>query len=366
MNWWRTRTHHQSDKRQRGIWKGVVRPVLLGLGWIVGIPSFFVLSAFFFMNRKAPDALAAVSIVGGAILGIYGIFVFGGGSQDKPKGGSLLSVLLMADVLLLGLWVQFMAHDVPVDPPRDVVVAYVWDINTGEMFPKGTLPVSKPPWSYAYLAERLVQQCLKQGVLKEPQEPRVGILANRCGLLPGYDLTQVILLEYLGMVFGHSWEAKFTQMPGLAGERRAGIEQYTGGRKGRAVTHDDLLSQPSDNHLIRFLSPHYRLMVPSDVKLMVGKGPVMGHDAFRHILFEGHYCDAMILLRGGVAGAKYPDQESTARRTEVDVRLVANCSKALRGHPEMTSRIDWVNRLMSTIDNGLSVESLARTNPINR
>lgn len=361
MKWRRNRTHNRSDTTRHGIWESLFRPILLGASWIVGVPLFFGLCGFFFMNRKAADALASVAIVGGAILGIYGIFVFGSTSQDKPKSGSVLGIMLTADVLLLGLWAQFMARDVQVSPQRDVVVAYVWDINTGEMFPNGTLPVNKMPWSYAYLAEHIVQECLKQGVLKEPLEPKVGILANRCGLLPGYDLTQVVLLEYLGMVFGHSWEAKFTHRPVLTGEQRVGIEQYTGGRKGRFVTRDDLLNQSSDNNLVRFLGPHYRLTVPPDVKLKIEKGPVMGYDAFRYILFEGDYCNAMILLRGGVAGAKYPDSASTARRTEVDVRLIANCSKALRGYPDMTSRVEWVNRLIETIGNGLSVESLLRT-----
>ena len=132
MKWCRNRTDHQSDKTRLGIWESMVRPTLLRLGWIVGVLSFFALGAFFFMNRKAPDALAAVSVVGGAILGIYGIFVFGGASHDKPRSGGVLGIVLTADVLLLGLWAQFMAHDVPVNPQRDIVVAYVWNINTGD------------------------------------------------------------------------------------------------------------------------------------------------------------------------------------------------------------------------------------------
>ncbi len=337
-----------------------LRKRLLYGGWIIGIFMLAQLSCFIWNNREAPDALAAVSVLGGLLIGIYGIFVLGGDTQNKPSSKKVLGLILTADVFLFGLRAQFMTQDVQVNPQRDIVVAYVWDINSGEMFPKGTAQVSKTPWSYAYLAERVVQECLRRGVLKEPNEPKVGILANRCGLLPGYDLTQLVILKYLGMVFAHSWEAKFAKTPSLAKEERAGIEQYTGGRSGRIITRDDLIKQSSDNSLMQFLDPYYALTVPSDVKLKIGKGPVRSQDAFCYLLFEGHYCNAMVLIRGGVAGAKYPNWDSVARRTEVDVRLVADCDKSLRGHPEMASRVAWVNRLLHTVEDGLSVQSVLK------
>jgi hypothetical protein len=331
--------------------------MLIIVGWAIGLPAFGVLSWFFYTNRAAPDALAAVSVLGGAALGIYGIFVFGGDAKDKSKSDGALKLILAADIVLLGLWVQFMAHDVQVDPQRDVVVAYVWDINSGEMFPEGTLAVSKFPHTYVYLAEQIVQTCLAQRSAEEPEEPKVGILASRCGLMPGNDLTQIVLLEYLRVVFEHSWEAELKKMPTLQGGR-VGIEKYMAGKPGRRVSRDALIDQLAGNDLARYLNAHYRLTIPPDVQLKVGNGPVRGQSAFRHILFDGRYCDALLLIQGGAAGAKYPNWESTARRTEVDVRLMASCSKELRGHPEMASRVEWVNRLMDTVEDGLSVKNL--------
>lgn len=332
-----------------------IRSKLLRGGWILG--TLFLLASLWFLlwhNRASSETLSAVTPLGSVLVALYAIFVL---SEKAPRWKDLLLIILAADFLLFTEAARFISQADPAPDPKEITVTFMWDEKTGEMFPPGTVVVSKIPWSYASAAERIVRDCLAHYRKNNPDKTDLSAVSAPCGLLPGYDLAEVVLLEHLGWVFQNSWEAKRVKVPTFYGKRQH-IKKHGAGRVGRVLSRDDVLRIFSHNPMVQFLSADFQLTLPPDVDLKAGKGAVRGQSAFSYLLFDGHYCDLLILVQGGLAGAKYPNWDSNVRMTEVDICLLADCSRWSRGHPEIASRIDWADRLIETVEMELSNETI--------
>jgi len=333
------------------------RSWIIRVSWTIGLALLFGLAWYLlWYNRFSPDVWSAFAPLGSVLVAAYGLFVLSSSEQSRRKSTELLIVIIAANCLLLTEAIRFVMHGVPVPPRKHITISHVWSVSTGEIFPKGTLSSVKQHRSYMNNAQRIVGAYLKSKDQSGGHGSEEELLGRLRGVTAGYDLTELLILERLREVFEHSWEARIRDVRTLVG-RSQEIEEYLQGRPGRVVERSEVLDLLKHNRMAQYLSDDFRVTLPPDVHLRVTKQGLHGHTVYSAIFLDGEYCDATIGIGGGNS-SPYFGFDKNLWVTEVRLELEAECSRWSRGHPEMNSRLDWVERVMNAIEMEFSNEGL--------